>query len=324
MRRTLCRPGGDPRPPAALAAYEPGSTAQASVIFLGGMLHAPISELSSLEFYPPRPGATSTREETCPFRCPSSNGARCRCPPVTRSVTIHPYDRYQRSDCRHGLVGLPAGPAATARIGPSGDEIFRGADHMVPHRGPRPRRRCRSRWPRRRHCAARRPYCRLLCPARPHDRHPDRALRRRPRVINEIWHDSVDVIYGRDTSSPLHCHHPDSGERYSLTLSLSPVTQTQEILLVTAVPRAFRVCLTPNIGIGKALLAEAGRAQRNAGHRYRNRAKKAHRTADMVSGRTTPKFPCFSSRGWWPSRCDSFRLLRRSDQPDSVADSFEG
>lgn len=135
MRRTLCRPGGDPRPPAALAAYEPGSTAQASVIFLGGMLHAPISELSSLEFYPPRPGATSTREETCPFRCPSSNGARCRCPPVTRSVTIHPYDRYQRSGCRHGLVGLPAGPAATARIGPSGDEIFRGADHMVPHRG---------------------------------------------------------------------------------------------------------------------------------------------------------------------------------------------
>lgn len=118
MRRTLCRPGGDPRPPAALAAHEPGSTAQASAIFLGGMLHAPISELSSLEFYPPRPGATSTREETCPFRCPSSNGARCRCPPVTRSVTIHPYDRYQRSGCRHGLVGLPAGPSATARIGP--------------------------------------------------------------------------------------------------------------------------------------------------------------------------------------------------------------
>lgn len=185
MRRTLCRPGGAPRPPAALAAYEPGSTAQASAIFLGGMLHAPISELSSLEFYPPRPGATSTREETCPFRCPSSNGARCRCPPVTRSVTIHPYDRYQRSGCRDGLVGLPAGPSATARIGPSGDEIFRGADHMVPHRGPRPRRRCRSRWPRRRHCAAGRPYCRLLCPARPHDRHPARALRRLPRVRRE-------------------------------------------------------------------------------------------------------------------------------------------
>ncbi|WP_416566082.1 helix-turn-helix domain-containing protein [Nocardia testacea] len=58
-------------------------------------------------------------------------------------------------------------------------------------------------------------------------------------AFNEIWHASVDVIYGRDTSSPLQCHHPDSGERYSLTLSLSLVTQTQEVLLVTAVPRAF-------------------------------------------------------------------------------------
>lgn len=58
-------------------------------------------------------------------------------------------------------------------------------------------------------------------------------------AFNEIWQSSVDVIYGRDTSNPLQCHHPDNGERYSLTLSLSSVTQTQEVLLVTAVPRAL-------------------------------------------------------------------------------------
>ncbi|MFQ6226305.1 helix-turn-helix domain-containing protein [Nocardia sp. NPDC002869] len=55
-------------------------------------------------------------------------------------------------------------------------------------------------------------------------------------TFNEIWHNNIDIIYGRDTSNPLQCHHPDTDNHYSLTLAISPVTQTQEILLATAVP----------------------------------------------------------------------------------------
>jgi transcriptional regulator with XRE-family HTH domain len=55
-------------------------------------------------------------------------------------------------------------------------------------------------------------------------------------TFNEIWHTSIDIIYGRDTSNPLQCHNPDTGNHYSLTLAISPVIQTQDILLATAVP----------------------------------------------------------------------------------------
>lgn len=55
-------------------------------------------------------------------------------------------------------------------------------------------------------------------------------------TFNEVWHTTIDIIYGRDTSNPLQCHNPDTHNTYSLTLAISPVTQTQEILLATAIP----------------------------------------------------------------------------------------
>lgn len=75
-----------------------------------------------LEFYPPRPGATSTREETCPFRRPPSNSARGRCPPVTRSVTVHPHDRYQRSGC--GTNSWVSPPARRRQHGSDPEVVF--------------------------------------------------------------------------------------------------------------------------------------------------------------------------------------------------------
>ncbi len=60
-----------------------------------------------LEFYPPCPGATSTRAETCPFRRPPCNSARSRCPPVTRSAIAHPPRSLSALRLRHGLTSLP-------------------------------------------------------------------------------------------------------------------------------------------------------------------------------------------------------------------------
>ncbi|MFE9324181.1 helix-turn-helix domain-containing protein [Nocardia sp. NPDC052278] len=65
---------------------------------------------------------------------------------------------------------------------------------------------------------------------------------RQLRPVKEFrrqWSASTDVSYGRDTNDLLHVRDPATGEPASYRLSVSDVTQTQNILLLTAIRKPY-------------------------------------------------------------------------------------
>ncbi|MET8778987.1 helix-turn-helix domain-containing protein [Nocardia sp. NPDC004654] len=55
----------------------------------------------------------------------------------------------------------------------------------------------------------------------------------------DLWISSLRVAYGRDTADLLHLRDPASGDPVSYSLSISNVTQTEHVLLVTAIRKPY-------------------------------------------------------------------------------------
>lgn len=53
------------------------------------------------------------------------------------------------------------------------------------------------------------------------------------------WNAGIRVAYGRNTSNPLHLRNPTTGELTSYTITVSPVTQFPNVLLLTALPITY-------------------------------------------------------------------------------------
>ncbi|MEU2032594.1 helix-turn-helix domain-containing protein [Nocardia amamiensis] len=65
---------------------------------------------------------------------------------------------------------------------------------------------------------------------------------RQLRPVKEVrnqWSSSIDVAYGRDTNDLLHLRDPATGELTSYRLSVADVTQTQNVLLLTAIRKPY-------------------------------------------------------------------------------------
>ncbi|WP_067473403.1 MmyB family transcriptional regulator [Nocardia amamiensis] len=67
-------------------------------------------------------------------------------------------------------------------------------------------------------------------------------LMRQLRPVKEFrrqWSASIDVAYGRDTNDLLHLRDPATDELSSYRLSVADVTQTQNVLLLTAIRKPY-------------------------------------------------------------------------------------
>ncbi|MGQ4618970.1 MmyB family transcriptional regulator [Nocardia sp. R7R-8] len=59
------------------------------------------------------------------------------------------------------------------------------------------------------------------------------------KEFQRLWSSSIHVAYGRDTNNLLHIRDPDTGELASYRLSVADVSQSQDVLLLTAIRKPY-------------------------------------------------------------------------------------